>query len=353
MGDLNNDGMDDAIVGAPNADEINGNDGTVYVRFGPVLGDNDLTVDADVKIYSSPGDSKLGGHVWADDVNNDGADDLLVGALMADDATLSSEGAIYLFHGPLSGSMDPDNEYDSKMVGYHMNAVRTADFDGDGQRDYVMSRYEREFWNDGSVRVLFGPLAAGVQPAVGDIQMAPSGDNNRLGESITSGDFDGDGYADIAVSAPVALDSTGASVGAVFLLLNVSAKSGAISELDADVVIHGQEAGLGSTTLISISTRNGGSAIVGLDSNADGIDDLAIGNHVWGDGNGATYVITGPITTNMVVSDADAQIYASSRHGFGYALGAGDVDGDGADDLLIGSPPSNTRAGFLFLGGVP
>ncbi len=133
MGDLNGDGLADAVVGAYGTSSTLGSEGAAYVVYGPASGTMDLG-SADVVVRGEARGQSLGAGVAAGDVNNDGIDELLVGGT-GPNATAAMGGA-YLLYGPVSGAFSC-GDAQAWLLGGSTNetagqGVAIGDLDGDG-----------------------------------------------------------------------------------------------------------------------------------------------------------------------------------------------------------------------------
>ena len=366
-GDLDADGFGDLIIGAPSA---NSGAGESYIIFGKksgwsvLLSLDDLSDGVRVDGASSGNNSGS----WlssAGDVNGDGYGDLLIGAAGSTNS--------YLLLGrsrndwPVSISLATlDSSSVIQLAGTHYDQVVSSvgDLNGDGYGDLVVgSSQSSPAWNDavGSSYLLFGK-PRGWSDTV-DLTALSGSDGFRLdgindgdgsGGSVSSaGDFNGDGYSDLIIGAADAGDGAGQSYlifGGSFgwpPAIGLSALNGA-NGFRIDGVTAGDRAG---AVVSSVGDVNG-----------DGYDDLLIGAPGVSTEAGASYLLfgrSGTWTSPFSLADLDGSngFYltgVNSGDHSGFALGgAGDVNGDGYDDLIVGSYGVNTATGesALIFGG--
>src|SRR5690606_33128287 len=379
-GDVNGDGFDDLLVGAPHADPSGtGDGGESYVVFGgqPLGANLDLaTLDGSngfvlEGIHSS---DRSGASVSsAGDVNGDGIDDLLVGAYQADPGGSNDAGETYLVFGRAFGpgfdlgSLDGTNGYVLEGIdspdrsGFSVSSA--GDVNGDGFADLVVGARSAEGGlvntDRGETYVVFG--GPGDLEALDDADCASrdgvidlaglDGTNgfvlngiangDQSGFSVSSaGDLNGDGFDDLLVGAPEA-DPTFSNAGETYVVFGGLA-FGASLDLAA----------LDGTDGFAIegrffSEQSGRSVSAAGDVNGDGFADLIVGAPTGGAGNSyviyggefsSAAVITGGEGADALTGGAGAQSLVGGRGGDTLSGGGGaDVlyGGNGADRLEI------------------
>ncbi|HET7708930.1 MAG TPA: FG-GAP-like repeat-containing protein [Sphingomicrobium sp.] len=298
-GDVNGDGFDDVIVGSPNEDGV----GAAYVLFGKAggFGTIDLTqlsATAGFKVAGAGTDDYVGWSVsGAGDINGDGFDDLIIGAPNSNLGGVDS-GAAYVLFGKASGFGTIDLS----------NLAASAGF---------------------------------------VIQGAAAGHNAGFSVSA-AGDVNGDGFADIVIGAPHG-GSGGALSGQAYVIFGKASGFGNIHlnnlAATAGFLIQGDAAG--DTAGWSVSAAG--------DVNGDGYGDILIGARLSNSGgadSGQAYLIFGKASgfgtidlTNLSASDGFIIQGESANDQAGWSVSAaGDIDGDGFDDLIIGAPYSDRGA---------
>jgi hypothetical protein len=328
-GDMNGDGYADFLVGAPHDGA-----GMTYLLNGPITGDHDLS-SSDIQLEGEDAFDYAGFSVSdAGDVNDDGVPDLLIGAPYNEEAGYDA-GAAYLVLGPVTAGRNLALA-DAKLVAeargdFAGGSVAGADdVNGDGYADFLVGA---EYNDDGGLvagkaYLLYGPVTGNRDLSLADASFV--GEEDLVGWSVSgAGDVNGDGYADIFLGAPD--NSEGGMVaGAAYLFYGPATMDVALSSADAKLV--GEEA----------SDLAGGSVSDAGDVDGDGFADILVGasrNSGGGAGTGAAYLLYGPITGDRDLSAADAKLTGEDRYGWaGYAVsGAGDTDGDGHADILVGA----------------
>lgn len=248
------------------------------------------------------------------------------------------------------------------------------DFNGDGYADLAIGVPHKELFNGvvtatdaGIVQVIYGSvaglnaeepaaaredqvwhrIAGGVLPLSGD----------RYGSALAMGDFNGDGYDDLAVGIPGAQIDGHDGAGAVQLIY------GSSNGLTADGIQEWSRGDAGVTGSPAADEAFG-SALAAGNFDGNGYDDLAIGipyTEVGGDAAaGAVEVLYGrsagilPLGDELITQDIAGFVASPVEPAdhFGFSLAAGDYNGDGVDDLAVGTPYEDNGAGYADAGSV-
>jgi hypothetical protein len=285
----------------------------------------------------------------AGDVNGDGYSDIIVGAYGYD----SYRGKVYVYYGSAGGLGDderePDwfamGEYDADEFGYSVAAA--GDVNGDGYSDVIVGAtgYLTSTGSTGKVYVYHGS-AEGLGASGRAADWSATGENaeNEFGISVaTAGDVNADGYADVVVGATGYLTSTG-STGKVYVY------HGSAGGLDDDREPDWFAIGENDADGFGYSVATAG------DANGDGYADLVVGAPNYDEGGltdrGKAYVYQGSadgLGDNNRESDWSA-MGENTEHVFGYSVApAGDVNGDGYGDVIVGAPGYNNWQGKVFV----
>ncbi len=375
-GDINGDGFDDLIIGARYADpNSQSNAGSSYVVFGSnsgfgsqlnlssLNGSNGFVINGiDENDASGFSVSSAG------DINGDGFDDLIIGARIADPNSQDSAGSSYVVFGSNSGF---DTQFNLSSLngseGFVINGIdannlsgnsvsSAGDINGDGFDDLIIGAPGASPNGQniaGSSYVVFGSNSGfGSQLNLSSLNGSNGFVINGIdrydnsGSSVSSaGDINGDGFDDLIIGASGASPNGQLAAGSSY-------------------VVFGSNSGFGSQLNLSSLNGSNGFVINGIDErdysgdsvssagdiNGDGFDDLIIGadgaDPNGQDTAGESYVVFG---SN---SSFDAQLNLSSLNGSngfvingidsgdysGYSVSsAGDINGDGFDDLIIGA----------------
>jgi hypothetical protein len=382
-GDINGDMLDDLVIGARGADPggVNGA-GEVYVVFGKA---NGTPVDlADVAagvggfVVNGIDENDQAGYSVSitGDVNGDGRDDLIIGAALADPLGSSLAGESYVVFGKANGTPVNLSSVTSGVGGFVIRGVNpfdqsgnsvsaAGDVNGDNLEDLVVGafRADPDQTDDaGTSYVVFGKAngtpvnLSSVMNGSGGFAMIGDQRGDLSGSSVSgAGDVNGDNLDDVLIGAPGGTGSAGTSY-VVF------------GKADTILVDLAQvENGLGGFSIVGEASgdRSGRSVSDAGDVNGDGMADVIIGAYSADppgrENAGASYVVFGKMSTTEVdLADVAAGtggfvlrgIFAGDRSGE-VVSGAGDVNGDSLDDVIIGAlfadPFGNSAAGESYV----
>ncbi|MDP6931879.1 MAG: FG-GAP-like repeat-containing protein, partial [Myxococcota bacterium] len=332
--DVNGDGYDDVLLGAPGEDSTATDAGAAYLVLGPISGTTSLSA-AEGVLYGEEEESQAGWSVGGGDLDGDGYDDLVVGAPYASDGA-DGGGVVYLLDGPVSGSLDLATEA-SLLVGEYDEAwtgasLSVGEMDGDGVADLVVGA--EGFVEDGTAvggaYMVHGPITGDLDFGDVDGKVIGEEEGDQAGYAVaTGGDLEGDGHQDILVGAP-GEDTTDADAGAAYVVRGPV--TGPMQLRFSTAILFGSAAGdaAGSSVSFVGDTNDDGYADVLV--GATGVDDT-------GSRHGAAYLMLGPLSTDMDLSGADAVLTGESdgdRAGYTVAGGT-DLDDDEYADLLVGA----------------
>lgn len=347
-GDINNDGYDDLIVGAPGYLGTGG----AFIFFGDASGP---ATAADIVLEGGQDASKFGFSVsTAGYVNNDSFADVIVGAPEYDGSWGADEGRAYVYYGSGSGlsstpdwTSEIDEQFEAPGAKFGFSVDTAGDFDQNGFDDVVIGAPKANPDGEAGLIVIFPGAPTGL-PNSGGVAASSDGykdygDFNtfppaEFGYAVAGvGDVNGDNIDDILVGAPANEDGQLGDKGAAFLFL------GATDRFTTST---------GANLLISLSdqdTRFGADVHGAGDVNKDGLSDFIIGVPMY-DGStntGAAYVVLGD---ENILSNLVSLGYFGEQPGSFYGgsvSGMGDVNGDGYDDFVVGAPEHNTAVSSI------
>lgn len=377
--DFNNDGFDDVAYAIPSSALAFVNGGAVILYRGTAAGID--PTPASILLGTSAGES-FGASLASADVNNDGLQDLFVGAPASDD--FAGNSGLVRLHLGVPGPTLVDARVDSRWFGLLGGdafgaAVATCDVNGDSRQDLIVGAPDAEDRSEmplkgsqGAVYVFLG-TASGIrtepnQTLYGEV-LADGGAggvthtvlaNLRFGAGLASGDFNDDGRCDIAAltASPGALPDAATSIandGLVSLYLGVDstvAPLGGEMRLPA-LVIDGRE--------LDRATRAGsqlGFTMAFGDVDGDGREDLALGQPAYARdaSGGAVRLFRGGERTGTTFlaarTDADWSVVGEAGSATGSFVSIGDVSGDGVYDIVSGDRVATVMGGAVNAGRV-
>ena len=224
--DVDGDGVPDIGVGAPSSDTGGTNAGAGYLVLGPASGTTDLS-DADAIFTGASTLDYLGSGVsLAGDVDGDGYGDMLVGAYGYDLGTASEIGIVYLFEGPLTGTISATaadyyltGEVAGDRAGYSVSSG--GDVDKDGFSDLLIGAYrfdDSTSYDVGAGYLFLGPLAGSGSLSTGAARLIGENTGDYVGWDVSSGgDINADGFSDLLLGA-WKMDDGGPDAGAGYLM---------------------------------------------------------------------------------------------------------------------------------------
>ncbi len=348
-------GREDVIMGSIWGAGSGSGDGAAYLWKAKAADTGDANkhvhrADASkARFYGSNGD-KAGENVASGgDHDNNGADDILLGArnhTHATDTWKTNAGAVYVYSGAKGSYTIPASAFTIEGVkAFEYLGAGVAwipDRNGDGYDELLIGATGGDIGStdSGTVYLVNGPVTAS-----GDINTFAdatiSGENSGDGAGARgqdAGDLNGDGTNDIVIGVR-GEDTRGTDAGAVYIITGTTYPSDLGS---SDTILRGN----------SDNSAAGNSVAAMGDINGDGVDDLGVGS-LGHQGRGYAYIIYGStagITSGALGSEAQIRLYGQIQGDqFGSTVFAGDFDNDGDNDVgVAANRQGNTDRGAVY-----
>lgn len=366
-GDFNCDGYDDLAIGMPGEDNDSGAINIVYGGVGSYnkLGSTGNRLFKQGEFWNAEAGDRFGAVLAAGDFDRDNCDDLAIGIPGEDLNSIVDAGGVVVAYGG-TGGINPGNSevWTQDVMGVSGVAeaydgfggsLATGDFDNDGYDDLAIGvPYEAisSTAETGAVNVLYGG-SSGLSPAFGEqlFHQDTSGvagtaeTFDHFGFSLAAGDFDGDGYDDLAIGVPGDTVNGHEGAGGVNVLYGSANK---LSTSNDQWWSQDEPGVLG----VAYSAEEFGYSLAVGDFDGDGYDDLAVGvpdDNIFDDFD-IRYVVGGVNVlygSGAGLSSVGDELWDTKAFGdeqpfvdieLGSVLAAGDFDDDGRDDLAIGIP---------------
>ncbi|MCH7559265.1 MAG: FG-GAP repeat protein, partial [Planctomycetes bacterium] len=330
-GDIDNDGYEDIVIGAGSYSEKRGR---AYLYWGSDRNSMDANPD---KIFA--GEEKQGSYFGRGlpavyDIDNDGYDDIILGASHPGDRR-DRIGRAYLYYGNTKELMDTSHDliFTTENLEYFFgSSISCGDVDNDGYGDIVIGT-----WQQGRAYLYYGGSKSNMDAKADVIFEVKSEGNDYFGVGIVCVDQNRDGYDDVVIGAP----GYNNRQGRAYLFHGNSKRS---LDADPDMIFDGEVEG----------SCYGNKAVCG-DIDGDNVDDLVIGASGSGQRVGRVYVYWGKELAGPNPKPGRILIGENYNDRFGIGLACGDVNNDGFDDLVIGAYDYKAGAKqgrvYLYYGG--
>ncbi|TAH37201.1 MAG: hypothetical protein EYC70_09485 [Planctomycetota bacterium] len=352
-GDLDADGMDDLVVGTAHRDSGGLLDsGLVTVFYGPVPTGGSLSFTAPAALLQA--EARFGATLAVGDFDADGNDDLAVGAPAWDEAGIPDAGAVAVYLGPLAAGATPEVLTEASAGGTlqiydHFGAALVAgQFNDDPGDELAVSVPYQDLAGaaDAGVVCVFtwpgGVLAAEPTLDLTMVGLVPGAGDSTGNSALAAGDFDADGYDELAVGVP-ARNVVAGDEGCVAIFRGGSSGLMGLTSLSQDYA--------GMNDACEWFDWFGHSLAVGEFNGLAG-EDLAVGVPREGDGaitvTGAVQVIYGQAGVGLSgVGDVVRFQPVGEREAsdlYGFSIAAVDLYNDGRDDLAAAAPYEDSVA---------
>lgn len=327
-GDVDGDGVNDVIIAARLQDSNGTNSGRVYVFDGATGATMAiLTLDGDVA------GAEFGLGIAAEDMNGDGRADIIVGSRLHDSPGLTNNGKVHVYSGASTTAVpvllfSVEGEGTGDLFGFAVTGL--GDVNGDGLGDIAVGAIRHDGPNgvdSGKVYVYAGGTTGADLPAAAAALYTLDGDaaSDDFGVAVAgAGDVDGDGAGDIIIGAQRAFSGRG----------RVYVHSGATGSPRLFTFTGDAPGGINVGHRLGVTVAGGG------DTNCDGVPDIIAGGGELNFRRGRIKVFSGADGLTLLSQDGE-----TTSSFFGVVGNAGDVDGDGRADVIVGANIQGTTNG--------
>lgn len=363
-GNLDGDGLDDIVIGAYGCADKGPITGAVYVVLGRSLGqERTLSLsEADYRLVGEGEDDYASYALTSEgDVDGDGLDDLLIGASGQDAAGTNAGAGYVVLASRLGAERDLDladadfkftGEAEDSWAGYSISYA--GDVDGDGLDDLLLGADADDGGTESHVVYLILGSSLGSSRVLSlseaDYKLVGETSYDYASQVSSAGDVDGDGLDDIVIGA-AGRDDHGYDSGGAYVVLGRSLGAPRTIDLsEADYRLLGEDAYDYAGSTVSDAG----------DVDGDGLGDLLVGALKYDgrfDYQGAAYLVLGSSLgerQTLKLSQTLRMVGCFEGDQAGAAVScAGDVDGDGLDDVVLGSygGPDGSGAAYIVTGG--
>jgi hypothetical protein len=334
--DIDGDGVDDIVAGAPGDSRGGRFAGALYVIYGPHNVGGAMDASADWIATGNTPSELVGRRLFrVGDISGDGVFDFAMGNLYSSSSGVTADGgSVYLFTqggaGETVASDLASTVMYSDVTGDDLGrGVVGLDLDADGIQDIVAGAQNGGDDDQGITGLYFGPLGASLDIYDADLIWQGVDEFDSFGCALAAGDMNGDGAEDLVASAcqEGSADGFAGSVYIFFGGSSITPSASMLSAGDAEHKIRNDALPVGFNTVSTLG-----------DLNRDGFEDLGLAA-----GNAAMFY--GPFEGGVeLASTYDVILQSSGRDGDAYMnvmVNGGDLFGDGADDIFIGSSDYN------------
>jgi len=316
-GDVDGDGYDDILIGTGSDEEYNNYRGRVYLFYGGA----DMDTTADLIFEGQNEGDWFGSSIVCGDIDNDGYEDIVITA----SGYGGGRSCAYLYWGSDRNSMDanPDKVFageQGKGSQFRAGHPTIYDIDNDGYDDIILPAHQYPSRTEGRAYLYYGNKKESMDTSHDLIF--------PFGGTISCGDVDNDGYGDIVIGS--------ARQGRAYLYCggnksNMDAKADLIFEVKSE------------------GNDSFGLAIVCVDQNMDGYDDIVIGAYRYNNRQGRAYLFYGN-SKRSLDTDPD-MIFNGEVEGSWYGVReiSGDINGDNVNDIVIGAYSYGQLTGRLYV----